>query len=161
MPFGAARLAFATTACRAEGGFPRDRWALAPQPDVPGCALVEGNRPPRRKGAKLWPLRADAQDMTTSDDKSQCAIYSDPNKAPVMTAIGPARPPTATQNGPMLDDGDVELQLLNSGETFILAGRVLSSVLRDLHDVCLSLGAGTSDAGLFHVRHTGGKGFPI
>ena len=26
---------------RAEGGFSRDRWALAPQPDVPGCALAK------------------------------------------------------------------------------------------------------------------------
>ena len=51
------------------------------------------------------------------------AIYSDPDKALVMTAIGPL---VADGHAAwtMLDDGDVELSF-NSGETFILAERVV------------------------------------
>jgi hypothetical protein len=51
------------------------------------------------------------------------AFYSDPNKALVMTAIGQL---VADGHAEwiMLDDGDVELSF-NSGETFILAERVV------------------------------------
>ncbi len=51
------------------------------------------------------------------------AVYSDPNKALVMTAIGPLVADGHAE-WTMLDDGDVELSF-NSGETFILAERVV------------------------------------
>jgi hypothetical protein len=51
------------------------------------------------------------------------AVYSDPNKALVMTAIGPLVADGHAE-WTMLDDGDVELSF-NSGETFILAESVV------------------------------------
>ena len=51
------------------------------------------------------------------------AVYSDLNKALVMTAIGPLVADGHAE-WTMLDDGDVELSI-NSGETFILAERVV------------------------------------
>jgi hypothetical protein len=51
------------------------------------------------------------------------AFCSDPNKALVMTAIGQLVADGHAE-WTMLDDGDVELSF-NSGETFILAERVV------------------------------------
>ena len=51
------------------------------------------------------------------------AVYSDPDKALVMTVIGQLVADGHAE-WTMLDDGDVELSC-NSGETFILAERVL------------------------------------
>ena len=59
----------------------------------------------------------------TGPDAITDAIYSDPDRALVMTAIGQL---VADGHAEwiMLDDGDVELSF-NSGETFILAERVV------------------------------------
>jgi hypothetical protein len=54
------------------------------------------------------------------------AVYSDPDKALVMTAIGQLVADGHAERT-MLDDGDVELSF-NSGETFILAERVIIRV---------------------------------
>ena len=51
------------------------------------------------------------------------AVYSDPDKALVMTAIGQLVADSHAE-WTMLDDGDVELSF-NSGETFILAERAV------------------------------------
>jgi hypothetical protein len=52
------------------------------------------------------------------------AVYSDPDKALVMTAIGQLNGHAAWT---LLEDGDVELSF-NSGETFLLAERVVIRV---------------------------------
>lgn len=51
------------------------------------------------------------------------AVYSDPDKALVMTAIGQLIADGHAE-WTLLDDGDVELSF-NSGETFLLAERVV------------------------------------
>src|SRR5262245_60162659 len=98
---------------RAEGWPSRDRRARAHQPDVPRCPLVADARPKRNRltAAKLAPSAIAG------------AVYSDPDKALVMTAIGQLVA-AGRAEWTMLDDGDVELSF-NSGETFILAERVV------------------------------------
>ena len=59
----------------------------------------------------------------TAPDAIAGAVYSDPDKALVMTAIGQLVADGHAE-WTMLDDGDVEL-CFNSGETFILAERVV------------------------------------
>jgi hypothetical protein len=54
------------------------------------------------------------------------AAYSDPDKALVMTAIGQLIADGHAE-WTLLDDGDVELSF-NSGETFLLAERVVIRV---------------------------------
>ena len=51
------------------------------------------------------------------------AVYSDPDKALVMTAMGQLIADGHAE-WTLLDDGDVELSF-NSGETFLLAERVV------------------------------------
>ena len=59
----------------------------------------------------------------TAPDAIAGTIYSDPDRAVVMTAIGQLVTDGHAE-WTMLDNGDVELSF-NSGETFILAERVV------------------------------------